>query len=147
MVDSVSIHYPEPDLPVVVVADHLHRIIARIGRTRVSGRLEAALNTIGGIDNHHLGILRRAFDRRGAVPVDVDSQDGGRRCATGVARLETKFPDGVATPQVTRYKAGRPGNPLCCSVSTSRTLPEITTLATRVINNRPERYIGVAKFH
>lgn len=113
--------------------------------SEISRPIEAALNTIGGIDT----ITSESYEGRSIVvvqfEVDVDSQDAAQEVRDRVARLETKFPDAVATPQVTRYK---PEGQAILSVavsSTSRTLPEITTLATRVINNRLSVISGVGQ--
>lgn len=138
-------HYPETDLPVVVVATTYTGASPESVESEISRPIEAALNTIGGIDT----ITSESYEGRSIVvvqfEVDVDSQDAAQEVRDRVARLETKFPDGVATPQVTRYK---PEGQAILSVavsSTSRTLPEITTLATRVINNRLSVISGVGQ--
>lgn len=138
-------HYPETDLPVVVVATTYTGASPESVESEISRPIEAALNTIGGIDT----ITSESYEGRSIVvvqfEVDVDSQDAAQEVRDRVARLETKFPDAVATPQVTRYK---PEGQAILSVavsSTSRTLPEITTLATRVINNRLSVISGVGQ--
>ncbi|WP_234843679.1 efflux RND transporter permease subunit, partial [Sinorhizobium meliloti] len=87
-------HYPETDLPVVVVATTYTGASPESVESEISRPIEAALNTIGGIDT----ITSESYEGRSIVvvqfEVDVDSQDAAQEVRDRVARLETKFPDG-----------------------------------------------------
>nr|CAA41487.1 nolG [Sinorhizobium meliloti]prf//1718309C nolG gene [Sinorhizobium meliloti] len=125
-------HYPETDLPVVVVATTYTGASPESVEREISRPIEAALNTIGGIDT----ITSESYEGRSIVvvqfAVDVDSQDAAQEVRDRVARLETKFPDGVATP----------GNPLCCSVLDEPDAARNHHACHSRDQQSPERYIG-----
>jgi HAE1 family hydrophobic/amphiphilic exporter-1 len=77
--------------------------------------------------------------------LDVDSQAAAQEVRDRVARLEAGFPDGVDTPQVTRFNPeDAPILSLAVSSST-RSLSEITTFADRVITSRLSVISGVGQ--
>lgn len=137
--------FPETDLPIVVVTAEYTGASPETIESEVARPIESALNTIGGIDT----ITSESYEGRAVVVVqfelDADSQAAAQEVRDRVARLEAGFPDGVDTPQVTRFNPeDAPILSLAISSST-RTLSEITTLADRVITSRLSVISGVGQ--
>lgn len=137
--------FPETDLPIVVVATTYTGASPASVESEVSRPIESSLNTIGGIDT----ITSESYEGRSIVVVqfelDVDSQVAAQEVRDRVARLEATFPDGVDTPQVTRFNPDDEPILSIAASSSSRTLSEITTLANRVITNRLNVISGVGQ--
>ncbi|WEX91715.1 efflux RND transporter permease subunit (plasmid) [Sinorhizobium garamanticum] len=138
-------HYPETDLPIVVVETTYTGASPVSVETEISRTIESALNTIGGIDS----ITSESYEGRSIVAVqfelDVDPKIAAQEVREKVARLQATFPDGVDTPQVSRFKPDDQTILSLAASSYSRTLPEITTLANRVITNRLSVISGVGQ--
>ncbi|MBB4233266.1 efflux RND transporter permease subunit [Rhizobium mongolense] len=138
-------HYPETDLPIVVVETTYTGASPVSVESEISRPIESALNAIGGIDS----ITSESYEGRSVVVVefelDVDSQVAAQEVRDRVARLEATFPDGVDTPQVTRFKPDGQAILSVAASSSIRTLREITTLANRVITNRLSVISGVGQ--
>lgn len=137
--------FPETDFPIVVVSAAYSGASPASVESEISRPIEQALNTIGGIDT----ITSESYEGRSIVVVqfelDVDSQVAAQEVRDRVARLESGFPDGVDTPQVTRFN---PDDQPILSVAVSsptRTPSEVTTLANRVITNRLSVLSGVGQ--
>ena len=127
--------FPEVDLPVVVVVTAYEGASPETVESEVTRRIETEVNTIGGIDT----ITSDSYEGRSVVVIqfdlDVDSRAAAQEVRDRVARLDAVFPDEVDTPQVTRFN---PDDQPILSVavfSDSRSLPEMTTLADKVIVN------------
>lgn len=137
--------FPETDLPIVVVTATYTGASPASVESEVSKPIESSLNTIGGIDN----ITSESYEGRSIVVVqfdlDVDSQVAAQEVRDRVARLEASFPDGVDTPQVTRFNPDDQPILSVAASSPTRTLSEITTLANRVITNRLNVISGVGQ--
>ncbi|NKN09756.1 efflux RND transporter permease subunit [Rhizobium laguerreae] len=137
--------YPETDLPIVVVATTYTGASPASVESEVSRPIESSLNTIGGIDT----ITSESYEGRSIVVVqfelDVDSQVAAQEVRDRVARLDATFPDGVDTPQVTRFNPDDEPILSVAASSSSRTLSEITTLANRAITNRLNVISGVGQ--
>ena len=137
--------FPETDLPIVVVTAGYVGASPETIESEIARPIESALNTIGGIDT----ITSESYEGRAVVVVqfelDVDYQAAAQEVRDRVARLEAGFPDGVDTPQVTRFNPeDAPILSLAVSSST-RSLSEITTLADRVITSRLSVISGVGQ--
>lgn len=137
--------FPETDLPIVVVTAGYTGASPETIESEIARPIESALNTIGGIDT----ITSESYEGRAVVVVqfelDVDSQAAAQEVRDRVARLEAGFPDGVDTPQVTRFNPeDAPILSLAVSSST-RSLSEITTFADRVITSRLSVISGVGQ--
>jgi hydrophobic/amphiphilic exporter-1 (mainly G- bacteria), HAE1 family len=137
--------FPETDLPIVVVATTYTGASPASVESEVSRPIESSLNTIGGIDT----ITSESYEGRSIVVVqfdlDTDSQVAAQEVRDRVARLEAGFPDGVDTPQVTRFNPDDQPILSMAASSPTRTLSEITTLANRVITNRLNVIAGVGQ--
>ncbi len=137
--------FPETDLPIVVVSATYPGASPASVESEVSRPIEQALNTIGGIDT----ITSDSYEGRAIVVVqfdlDVNSQVAAQEVRDRVARLEAGFPDGVDTPQVTRFNPDDQPILSIAASSPSRTLSDITTLANRVITNRLSVLSGVGQ--
>ncbi|MGV3550840.1 efflux RND transporter permease subunit [Rhizobium sp.] len=137
--------FPETDLPIVVVTATYTGASPESVESEVSKPIEQALNTIGGIDN----ITSESYEGRAIVVVQFDlatnSQVAAQEVRDRVARLEASFPDGVDTPQVTRFNPDDQPILAIAASSPTRTLPEITTLANRVITSRLSVISGVGQ--
>ncbi|QOG06983.1 efflux RND transporter permease subunit [Aureimonas sp. OT7] len=137
--------FPEVDLPVVVVVTAYEGASPETVESEVTRRIETEVNTIGGIDT----ITSDSYEGRSVVVIqfdlDVDSRAAAQEVRDRVARLDAVFPDEVDTPQVTRFN---PDDQPILSVavfSDSRSLPEMTTLADKVIVNRLSVLPGVGQ--
>lgn len=137
--------FPETDLPIVVVTAGYTGASPASVESEVSRPIEQALNTIGGIDT----ITSESYEGRSVVVVqfqlDVDSQVAAQEVRDRVARLAAGFPDGVDTPQVTRFNPDDQPILSVAASSSQKTLSEITTLANRVITNRLTVIAGVGQ--
>ena len=137
--------FPETDLPIVVVTAAYTGASPSTVENEVSRPIESALNTIGGIDT----ITSDSYEGRSVVVVqfelDVDSQVAAQEVRDRVARLDAAFPDGVDTPQVTRFNPDDMPILSIAASSSKRSLAEITTLANRVIVNRLSIISGVGQ--
>ncbi len=137
--------FPETDLPIVVVSGTYPGASPASVESELSRPIEQALNTIGGIDN----ITSESFEGRSIDVVqfdlDVNSQVAAQEVRDRVARLQAGFPDGVDTPQVTRFNPDDQPILSVAASSPTRTLSEITTLANRVITNRLNVIAGVGQ--
>lgn len=137
--------FPETDLPIVVVTAAYTGASPSTVENEVSRPIELALNTIGGIDT----ITSDSYEGRSVVVVqfelDVDLQVAAQEVRDRVARLDAAFPDGVDTPQVTRFNPDDMPILSIAASSSKRSLAEITTLANRVIVNRLSIISGVGQ--
>lgn len=137
--------FPETDLPIVVVATTYTGASPASVESEISRPIESSLNTIGGIDT----ITSESYEGRSIVVVqfdlDTDSQVAAQEVRDRVARLEAGFPDGVDTPQVTRFNPDDQPILSIAASSSTRTLSDITTLADRVITNRLNVISGVGQ--
>jgi hydrophobic/amphiphilic exporter-1 (mainly G- bacteria), HAE1 family len=137
--------FPDTDLPIVVVSATYPGASPASVESEVSKPIEQSLNTIGGIDN----ITSESFEGRSVVVVQFDLDEDSRAAAQEVrdrvARLQAGFPDGVDTPQVTRFNPDDQPMLSIAASSPTRTLSEMTTLANRVITNRLSILSGVGQ--
>ncbi|MDM9624957.1 efflux RND transporter permease subunit [Rhizobium sp. S152] len=137
--------FPETDLPIVVVSATYNGASPASVENEVSRPIEQVLNTIGGIDS----ITSESYEGQSIVVVqfdlDVNSQLAAQEVRDRVARLQASFPDGVDTPQVTRFNPDDQPILSIAASSSTRSLSDITTLANRIIINRLSVMPGVGQ--
>jgi len=137
--------FPQTDLPIVVVTATYTGASPASVESEVSRPIEQALNTIGGIDT----ITSESYEGRAVVVVrfelSVDAREAAQEVRDRVARLEAGFPDGVDTPQVTRFDPDEQPVLSIAVSSPTRTLPELTTLSDRIVSSRLTMISGVGQ--
>jgi len=135
---------PAVDLPTVRVQTRLFGAATEEVETEISERIEAAVNTVEGIDELRsisgpgtsIVVATFALERN----IDAAAQDVRDR----VARVVRDLPDDAEPPQVSKVEAdSEPA--IAVAVSGPRSLRELTEIADKTIRPRIERSAGVGE--